>query len=113
MSQWTAFDSAKLEASQRALAHAVDVLRFRAADAAATHKASTNGTSGVNMTAASSSSWLAVSPEGLCVALRACVDNARAGNSNSGSNDGSSGRSGSAAGTSGSGIGVIMQGGGG
>lgn len=72
------FDNAKLEASQRALAHAVDVLRLRAsAAAAATATAKYEG--GRMGSESHGRPWLAVSPEGLCVALRACVDNARAG----------------------------------
>lgn len=68
-SEWTAFDSAKLAASQRALSRAVDLLRHRAAAAeAAQAKCATGG-----VFDASRRPWLADSPEGLCAALRACV----------------------------------------
>lgn len=88
------FDTVKLEASQRALAQAVDVLRWRAAAEASVDRAAGPGVS--------RRPWHAVSPEGLCVALRACVDNART----------ESGRNGGVAGT-GVGVGVGVGGGGG
>lgn len=67
------FDTAKLEASQRALSHAVDMLRVRAAVASSSAAAAAND-GGFEV---SRPLWLAVSPEGLCVALRACVDTGR------------------------------------
>ncbi|CAM9462903.1 unnamed protein product, partial [Ectocarpus fasciculatus] len=74
-SEWSAFDTAKLEASQRALAHAVDVLRCQAAAAAAAAEAAAGGGTPPGPLVAVAVSRLAVSPEGLCVALRACVEN--------------------------------------
>ncbi|CAN0481669.1 unnamed protein product, partial [Laminaria digitata] len=85
--EWTVFDTAKLEASQRALAHAVDLLRCRAASAAA--EAAMAASAAAEASAAGrgfeaglelrgpARRRLAMSPEGLCVALRACVDNSR------------------------------------
>lgn len=55
------------------LAHAVDVLRWRAAAVAR------------DSSIASRRRWVTNKPEGLCAALRACVENART------RNDGSSG----------------------
>lgn len=69
--EWTMFDTAKLEASQRALTHAADVLRWNAA-ASAAEAAPAKGSLAEP---ALGSSWLAVSPEGMCLALRACVEN--------------------------------------
>lgn len=71
------FDTAKVEASQRALAHAVDVVRCRAAAAAsATAVAGAGGApDDDNCLSGPVSPRLAVNPEGLCLALRACVEN--------------------------------------
>ncbi|CAM9255832.1 unnamed protein product [Scytosiphon promiscuus] len=80
-SEWSVFDTAKLEASQRALTHAADVLRWTAsASAAEAAAAAAAAAASVPATAALpalvvGATWLAVSPEGLCLALRACVEN--------------------------------------
>lgn len=70
------FDTAKLEASQRALTHAADVLRWTAAASAAeaTAAAAEAAAAGA-LHAPAVASWLAERPEGLCLALRACVEN--------------------------------------
>lgn len=68
------FDTAKVEASQRALAHAVDVMRCRAAAAAAA-TAIAGAPDGDDGLSGPVSPRLAVNPEGLCLALRACVEN--------------------------------------
>lgn len=67
------FDSAKLEASQRALARSVDFLRF---SAAAETKRVLKARSELE---ASPYPWLAEKPEELCLVLRACVDTIRGG----------------------------------
>lgn len=79
--EWTAFDTAKLEASQRALAHAVDLLRCRAAAQAAQAAGVAGALPGPVAVAVSR---LAVSPEGLCMALRACVENGGGGSGRGG-----------------------------
>eukprot|EP00903_Cladosiphon_okamuranus_P015217 g14064.t2 len=73
-SEWSVFDTAKLEASQRALAHAVNALRCRAAAEATAAASAMAGVAGA-LPGPVAGSRLAVSPEGLCLALRACVEN--------------------------------------
>lgn len=111
-SEWTVFDTAKLEASQRALAHAVDLLRCRASSSKA--EAALAKSNAAEASAAGREFGaglelrgpgrrrLAMSPEGLCVALRACVDNSR-----------SASASAAGVGATGSGLGGGFGGGGG
>lgn len=67
------FDSAKLEASHRALARSVDFIRFSAV--AETNRV-LKGRSELDV---SPRLWLAERPEELCLVLRACVDTIRGG----------------------------------
>ncbi|CAM9536402.1 unnamed protein product [Pylaiella littoralis] len=93
-SEWSMFDTAKVEASQRALAHAVDVVRCRAAASAATAarlRRAPDALSGAGAEATATASRVAVNPEGLCVALRACVENGGGGGAGGGGFGGAGG----------------------